>query len=133
MKTIAEEGYDLTKGKRFQFGYGIYTAPDIRVAELYATEFTFENHNYKMVMQNRVNPKTLKKIGKEDTKIGEYWLSKNQEDVRPYGICIKRLVSFFNYDNFGFKYLYIFYLNFCSCGPLPVPMRQRKRKTCVLQ
>lgn len=90
MKSIAEEGYDLCKGKRFLFGTGIYTTPDISVAELYATIFIFKGENYKIVLQNRVNPKTLKRVEKKETGVGEYWISKNQEDVRPYGICIKR-------------------------------------------
>lgn len=31
--------YDLRKGKRVLFGYGVYSTPDIEVAEKYAKKF----------------------------------------------------------------------------------------------
>ncbi|KAJ3044434.1 hypothetical protein HK097_001474 [Rhizophlyctis rosea] len=37
--SIASEGFDLTKHKRFQYGYGIYSSPKIEVAAKYATSF----------------------------------------------------------------------------------------------
>ncbi|GBC27073.2 ubiquitin domain-containing protein [Rhizophagus irregularis DAOM 181602=DAOM 197198] len=55
--------------KRFLFGNGIYSTPDIDVA---------------------VNPNTLIRISKEETGIGEYWISPDGADFRPYGICIKK-------------------------------------------
>jgi len=88
-KSISEEGYLLSKGKRFAFGRGIYSTPDIRIAECYATEFEFAGRTYVMVIQNRVNPKGLVKIEATRTGVGKYWISKDGEDVRPYGICIK--------------------------------------------
>ncbi|GBB87479.1 hypothetical protein RclHR1_13970002 [Rhizophagus clarus] len=89
-KSIAEDGFLLCKGKRFAFGHGIYTTPDIDVAYLYATNFTHEGSNYKIVFQNRVNPNTLVRVSKEETGVGEYWISPNDKDVRPYGICIRK-------------------------------------------
>ncbi|RIA90517.1 hypothetical protein C1645_849073 [Glomus cerebriforme] len=87
-KSIAETGFDITKGKRFKFGYGIYSTPDIKVAALFANKFIHNNEIYCLVFQNRVNPKTLEKI---NTSIGEYWISPKSDDIRPYGICIKKL------------------------------------------
>nr|CAG8478099.1 6958_t:CDS:1 [Entrophospora candida] len=88
--SIAADGYLLSKGKRFAFGHGIYSTPDVAVAELYAPEFVFEGEKYIMIIQNRVNPKNLEKIGTSTTGVGDYWISKSGEDVRPYGICIKK-------------------------------------------
>ncbi|CAG8569020.1 8020_t:CDS:2 [Rhizophagus irregularis] len=88
-KSIAETGFDVTKGKRFKFGHGIYSTPDINIAALYANTFIHNNEEYCLVFQNRVNPKTLIRI---PTNIGEYWISPNSEDIRPYGICIKKLL-----------------------------------------
>lgn len=94
-KSIAEDGFLLSKGKRFTFGKGIYTTPDISVAELYASEFTANRKTYKVVIQNRVNPKTVKIISSytspktEDG--GTYWITQKEEDIRPYGICVKRI------------------------------------------
>ncbi|RGB28547.1 hypothetical protein C1646_745800 [Rhizophagus diaphanus] len=88
-KSIAETGFDVTKGKRFKFGHGIYSTPDINIATLYANTFIHNNEEYCLVFQNRVNPKTLIRI---PTNIGEYWISPNSEDIRPYGICIKKLL-----------------------------------------
>ncbi|RIB22093.1 hypothetical protein C2G38_1998868, partial [Gigaspora rosea] len=55
-RSIAEDGYDLSKGKRFAYGRGIYSTPDIHIAEKYAEKFEFEGSIYVMVFQNRVNP-----------------------------------------------------------------------------
>ncbi|CAG8609115.1 6857_t:CDS:1, partial [Paraglomus occultum] len=79
-KSISEEGYLLSKGKRFAFGRGIYSTPDVRVAERYATEFKFAGRTYVIVIQNRVNPKNLVKIEATRTGVGEYWISKNGQD-----------------------------------------------------
>ena len=89
-KSISEEGYLLSKGKRFDFGRGVYSTPDVNLAERYATEFQFNGKKYVIVIQNRVNPKNLVKITTTaEAGVGEYWISKAGEDVRPYGICIK--------------------------------------------
>lgn len=90
-KLIADVGYDLTKGKRFAFGHGIYSTPELSVAETYATRFEHEGKTYLMVLQNRVNPSTLKKVHGNDTKLGEYWISPDQADVRPYGVLVKEV------------------------------------------
>ncbi|CAG8628061.1 18936_t:CDS:1 [Gigaspora margarita] len=86
-RSIAEDGYLLSKGKRFAYGRGIYSTPDIHIAEQYATEFEFEGIKYVMVFQNRVNPANLQRIPVGNS---EYWVSEKGKDVRPYGICIKR-------------------------------------------
>lgn len=90
-KTIAMDGYDLTKGKRFKFGRGVYSTPDIKVAEKYAKKFMYENDQCLVVLQNRVNPETLLKISADQTGVGEYWVSPDHRDVRPYGVCIRKL------------------------------------------
>src|SRR5581483_4442385 len=89
-KNIAEEGYLLCKGRRFAFGHGIYSSPDIDVAYRYAPRFSHEEENYRIVIQNRVNPKNMVRISKQETGIGEYWISPKQADLRPYGICLKK-------------------------------------------
>ncbi|CAG8548658.1 3980_t:CDS:2 [Diversispora eburnea] len=85
--SIAEDGYLLSKGKRFAFGHGIYSTPNIKIAEMYAAEFPFEGQIYMAVIQNRVNPVNLHRVS---TEVGEYWISRRSKDVRPYGICIKK-------------------------------------------
>lgn len=91
-RSIAEDGFLLSKGKRFRFGQGIYTTPDIAVAELYASEFTANGNTYKVVIQNRVNPKNVKIISGSDTGIGgSYWITEKEKDIRPYGICVKKI------------------------------------------
>ncbi|CAG8568449.1 1469_t:CDS:1 [Funneliformis caledonium] len=92
-KSIAETGFDITKGRRFRFGYGIYSTPDINVAYLFASRFVHNNEIYCLVFQNRVNPMTLKKT---ITSYGEYWISPKSDDIRPYGICIKKLETIRN-------------------------------------
>ena len=70
--SIAEEGYRLSQCKRFNHGIGIYSTPDIDVAFKYAERWKMDGKTYKVVIQNRVNPKTLVKIDKAETKVGEY-------------------------------------------------------------
>ncbi|CAG8626528.1 2786_t:CDS:1 [Ambispora leptoticha] len=90
--SIAEDGYELSKGKRFAFGRGIYSSPDLKVAAKYAKKFTYDGQEYRVVIQNRVNPDTLVRIPAEQTGgHGEYWISPNGSDIRPYGICIKKI------------------------------------------
>ncbi|GBB92638.1 hypothetical protein RclHR1_20390003 [Rhizophagus clarus] len=98
-KSIAEDGYLLSKCKRFAFGHGVYSTPDIAVACRYATKFTYKDEEYKVVFQNRVNPNNLNIITKEETGVGEYWISPDGADLRPYGICIwKENCRPFGYD-----------------------------------
>jgi ubiquitin len=83
--SIADEGYKLVKGVRFALGRGIYSTPSIAIAELYATEFqSNDGKRYKVVIQNRVNPSSLDKFG-------DYWVSPRDEDLRPYGLCVKKM------------------------------------------
>jgi hypothetical protein len=84
--SIADKGYLLRKGKRFAYGKGIYSTPDIDIAEEYATEFKHAGVVYKVVFQNRVNPKGLMKI--EDC---DYWIVSDEKNIRPYGLCLKKV------------------------------------------
>ena len=94
---IAEEGFRLSKNKRFKHGKGIYSTPELRIAQCYAATFIHNDKSYKCVIQNRVNPKYLKVILKAETGIGIYWLSAADEDVdesefiRPYGLCLFKM------------------------------------------
>ena len=101
--SIAEEGYRLSKGKRFACGRGIYSSPYPRVAELYADEVRVDGDEYKILFQNRVCPDVVEKIydknwenygadrmEMEDDGLGCEWVVPREDDIRPYGICIKK-------------------------------------------
>ena len=45
------------------------------------------------MFQNRVNPNNLARLSKQETGVGEYWISPNEEDLRPYDICIKKTTT----------------------------------------
>ena len=47
--SIAQEEYDLSKGKRFRYGKGIYS---INVAAKYAHRFEHKGERYQLVFQN---------------------------------------------------------------------------------
>ncbi|CAF4090916.1 unnamed protein product [Adineta steineri] len=89
-KSIAQTGYDLTKGKRFTFGRGVYSTPNINIAKAYAPIFTCNGEQYYVVLQNRVNPKTLIKVNDDKTEDDDYWISPGADDIRPYGYCIMK-------------------------------------------
>ena len=99
-KQIVSSGYDLNKGKRFQYGRGIYSTPDPAVAEDYATAFEFEGQKYKVMLQNRVNMEvTDVVVGKyyirtgdsTSIKSGVYFITAYEKSVRPYGILYKKI------------------------------------------
>ncbi|RXN22300.1 hypothetical protein ROHU_021056 [Labeo rohita] len=90
-------------GDRRAYGRGIYSTPDISVAEAYATskKFTSQKNGktYKVIMQSRVNPQKRKII-----KGKNYWLvpipegtsaEKEKEivesSIRPYGLLLKEV------------------------------------------
>ena len=85
--SIAQEGYDLSRGKRFRYGRGIYTTPSIEVAAKYAQTFTHAGRKFQLVFQNRVSDEELKIV---QSPCGEYWVQPRDELVRPYGICVRR-------------------------------------------
>ncbi|XP_046439669.1 uncharacterized protein LOC124190845 [Daphnia pulex] len=91
--SIASEGFKLSKGTRFKHGKGIYSTPEIEVAAQYAEEATVNGKIYKVVMQNRVNPKNVEKVPKAETGVGEYWISPTDDDIRPYGFCVREVDS----------------------------------------
>ena len=89
--SIAQDGYKLSKGKRFRYGKGIYSTPSIAVAAKYARVFEHKGANYKIVFQNRVCLTDLKIIDEKKTGVGEYWVTTREEHIRPYGICIQEV------------------------------------------
>ena len=83
---IASEGFDEKRGRRHKYGKGIYSAPDLSYVErYYATEFSNNGKEYKIVFQNRVNPANLRKANND-----QYWIV-SDSDIRPYGILVKEI------------------------------------------
>ncbi|KAM9990897.1 hypothetical protein ACTFIY_006939 [Dictyostelium cf. discoideum] len=85
---LAEEGYKLSKCTRFAYGKGIYSTPSIEIARTYGRTFKKDNCEYVIVLQNRVNPKAVVKVAETNN---QYWICQNDRDIRPYGICIKKV------------------------------------------
>ena len=81
---IAEEGFIV--GPRKAYGAGVYSSPNINTAHMYASNFSFQGTQYIALFQNRVNPKGVKI--KNDR---QYWVCPNKDDIRPYGLCVKKL------------------------------------------
>ncbi|KAF0396188.1 ubiquitin domain-containing protein [Gigaspora margarita] len=65
-ENIAKDGFDLLKGKRFLYGKGIYSTPDVKEAECYAKQFSFKIVDIK-------------------------WITADDKNIRPYSICIKKI------------------------------------------
>lgn len=83
-------------------GRGVYSTPDINVAEKFSKRFTskVDNKTYKVVLQNRINPQKRQQCRRES-----YWLvyvpegsSPVQEraivenSIRPYGLLLKEVL-----------------------------------------
>ncbi|CAG8566391.1 10821_t:CDS:2 [Diversispora eburnea] len=85
VNSIADEGFLLSKSKRFAFGKGIYSSPDINVAMPFAGRFIHDNVRYMVIFQNRVNPND-----KTEIPLHNYWVTADDRNIRPYGLCYKR-------------------------------------------
>ncbi len=95
---IVKEG--LKPGTNNYYGVGVYCTPDISCAESYSEIFTSQttNKQYKIVFQNRVNPKKIvycKSLGGPSN----YWFVEDGKDIRPYGICIKEVKQEYEQEN----------------------------------
>ena len=80
---ITKTGYDEKYSKRQKYGKGIYSTPHLSIAESYATQFRKDGKNYKIVLQNRVNPAKFCKANED-----KYWIV-DDSNIRPYGILVK--------------------------------------------
>ena len=67
---------------------GIYSTPQVAVAEQFATQFEVDGQKYLVLLQNRVNPAALQRVAVPG---GEYLVSKTQNDIRPYGEALRSL------------------------------------------
>ncbi|KAM6926621.1 uncharacterized protein PEZ65_010116 [Lycodopsis pacificus] len=95
VKGIIEDHYK--PGDRDKHGRGIYSTPDIKIAsEDYAREFSSKGDKYKVIMQNRINPKYRVICPEKD-----YWLVRVEDDanaraivqraIRPYGLLLRKV------------------------------------------
>ena len=81
---IADEGYKI--GNREAYGRGVYSAPRIDTATIFAAGFKYDEVNYIGVFQNRVNPNGVNIVNN-----GEYWVCPDEKNIRPYGLCVKKV------------------------------------------
>ena len=77
---------------KYIFYPGIYSTPDPAIAEEYATIFKFEGKKYKVLIQNRVNMEDTDVVPvKHVTHTGDYYVTANKENIRPYGLLFKMM------------------------------------------
>ena len=82
-------------------GKGVYSTPDIKMAEKYCKTFKskVDGKTYKVVLQNRINPKKRVKCQREDVWLAYIPDDSNeaqkrvivQESIRPYGLLLKHV------------------------------------------
>ncbi len=101
VKPIIEEGMKI--GTRERFGPGVYTSPSLStVQKTYAQTTNDGKHTF--MLQVRVDPTSLKVASKAD-KGFDYWISPENNAVRPYGIIVRKNVSRNNLTQRGFSRL----------------------------
>jgi hypothetical protein len=91
---IVRGGYDLTMCDRFVHGKGIYSAPSVHIAELFARqkkELVFEGTRLVVVLQNRVDTRRLVEVPGNKTDTGGVYYVTQPDAIRPYGILLKAL------------------------------------------
>ncbi|CAJ0925623.1 unnamed protein product, partial [Mesorhabditis belari] len=88
---VRSGGLDLKKGERFKFGQGIYCTPDPKTALYYASPYEHNGKSYKLIVQLRVDPSRREIVPKSqhgEPGLGDYWILKENDAIRPYGICV---------------------------------------------
>lgn len=72
---------------------GIYCTPDIDIAADYSKPFQYNKKYWKLVFQNRVRPSAIIECKNYNEKAENYWFVRNEENIRPFGICIVEVDS----------------------------------------
>lgn len=93
---IAEEGLLVKGGKSHAkngevYGTGVYVTPHVDYAAKYAPKVTVNDREYAMVFQCRVRPGTFTRYWQRNDGSHNIWLVKNSSNIRPYGICMKKI------------------------------------------
>ena len=92
VKSIITEGFHKGKSVRSVFGNGIYSTPSPEVAETFAASFEYKGENMKCILQNRVKLEESKIITEKETRDGApYFVTPNVDNIRPYGLCFKKM------------------------------------------
>ena len=81
---ISDGGFDLSKGKRFMYGHGVYSSPDPKIGESYATDFYHDGDRFKVMLQNRVNMDDTDYVASQD-----YYVTHHDDSIRPYRLLVK--------------------------------------------
>ena len=85
--SIYKNGY--RPGPRHLYGDGIYCTPNIETAAKYSERFIGDDGKlYQIVLQNRVKPSAIKKVGQIDGH-KDYWLIEDEKNIRLYSICVR--------------------------------------------
>ncbi|XP_076068378.1 uncharacterized protein LOC143040826 [Oratosquilla oratoria] len=84
-ESIAENGYDMSKGKRFYYGPGIYSTPYPEMAAGYAPSFKHKRRTYLAMVQSRYDPAHTNVVANKN-----YLVTEKEEYIRPYGILVRK-------------------------------------------
>lgn len=74
-------------------GAGIYTTPNIDIAQHYSAPKRRDGHSCQIVLQLRVRPSAIKPITDPsvDWMERQYWVINNPDDIRAYGVLLREL------------------------------------------
>ena len=87
------QGYDIGKSERQNFGPGIYSTSDPRVAETYAKGFIYKGGTYLAMLQNRVDinkTRTIWNVKENENLWSDYYVTTKEDGIRPYALLIKK-------------------------------------------
>ena len=88
-KTIAaiiNNGYDVDKNERANYGKGIYSSPDPATAEGYSQELIYGEKHIKAMIMNRVHMSYTKVVNR-----GKFFVTANDCMIRPIAVLIKEV------------------------------------------
>jgi len=84
LRAGGSNGVDIRIGA--VYGAGVYCSPFINYAKGYAPTVTIDGKSFRIIFQCRVRPGSFSEHAN-----GRIWLVSEQEDIRPYSICIEEI------------------------------------------
>ena len=66
------------------YGHGVYSSPDPKIGESYATDFYHDGDRFKVMLQNRVNMDDADYVASQD-----YYVTHHDDSIRPYRLLVK--------------------------------------------
>merc|ERR1711971_859390 len=93
LPSILSAGFRVGPRQKFAktTGAGIYTTPNIDIAQHYSRPQKRDGHSCQIILQLRVRPSAIKWITNGEFMERQYWVINDPDDIRAYGVLLREL------------------------------------------